>query len=324
MDPLNKEKKRKHHVISQTHLNPLDSYSRKKYSNLVLCGGGSKCIAFCGAIKYLENFDMLPSIERIIGTSAGALIGLLLILNYSPAEIDDEIEILDGKKIFGPKNNITSFSFTSLPQIIYNLWYYNGINSGKYYHQYLKSVFSRKGLLFNITFKELYDRTKKDYTIVATRLNDSSMVIFNHIKTPNLSVIDALRASTCIPFIFYPIKLGDYLYVDGGLKNNFPLSLVPKKGNTIALRLEIDYEDCHLEEMTSIGFLWFVGRILDSLFSNSWADESYIRRKRNIDIFRIKVPNISFIDFDINSHTKQILRNAGYDILNHNLLDRIN
>jgi predicted acylesterase/phospholipase RssA len=295
----------------------------KKYNTLVLCGGGSKCIAFCGGLKLLEELKMLKDIKKIIGTSAGALLALLLVLGYNIKEIDEEINKLTNDRIFGTSNNI---SITSIPNVIYNLWYYNGINDGEEFSNYLKDLFIRKGICFNITFKELYEKYKKNLMMVSTRLDDNSIYAFNYKKTPNIPVIIGLRASTCIPLLFRPIIIKKKYYLDGGLKNNFPINLLSKNDIAIGLKLDVDYNyDLNiLNNMNkSNNFIWYMGKILETLFSNSWVDEKYIRKIRDIDIFTIIVPNINFIDFNLDCYMKQLLRNIGYDTLHNNLFEYI-
>jgi len=297
---------------------------QKQYQNIVLCGGGSKCIALCGCLHFLEKHKLINNIQRVVGTSAGALIGLLLTLGYTSDEIDYEIEHLSGKKIFG---NLQSLSFTALPQLIYRLISSYGIDNGDALRDYLKDIFIRKGISPNTTFAKLYKICKKNgrnikFTAVATSLTHKNLKIFNVNKTPNVNVIDAVMASTCIPFIFKPIKINGESFLDGGLKNNFPVSLIPnkgEKGHTIALRLET-YDDDDEYKKNSIGFITFISDILDVLFSNSWADENLIKRHHNVDIYRIKIPNVNFIDFDLPPHIKQSLRNSGYDTLDRNFI----
>ncbi len=54
-----------------------------QFRNLIFEGGGVKGVAYLGALGVLEEKGILPQIERIGGTSAGAIIGLLIGLNFS-------------------------------------------------------------------------------------------------------------------------------------------------------------------------------------------------------------------------------------------------
>ncbi len=48
--------------------------------NLVFEGAGVRGIAYAGAIKTLENKDLMDSIQKVGGTSAGAITAMLVSL----------------------------------------------------------------------------------------------------------------------------------------------------------------------------------------------------------------------------------------------------
>lgn len=60
--------------------------------NLVFKGGGPKGIAYLGALAALEEKGMLADVERVAGTSAGAITASLLAVGYSPKELRDLLE----------------------------------------------------------------------------------------------------------------------------------------------------------------------------------------------------------------------------------------
>ena len=55
--------------------------------NIVFEGAGIRGIAYCGAISALESKGMLTSIEKVGGTSAGAITPLCVSLGYSSPEV---------------------------------------------------------------------------------------------------------------------------------------------------------------------------------------------------------------------------------------------
>ena len=66
------------------------------FRNLIFEGGGVKGIAYAGALEVLKEYGILNDIVRVGGTSAGAIIGLLLVgLNYDPDEIVEILSRLD-------------------------------------------------------------------------------------------------------------------------------------------------------------------------------------------------------------------------------------
>src|SRR5258706_10812550 len=88
---------------------PLIIFSQQNYSykNLVFEGGGIRGLAYPGALQVLEEKGIIKNIERVAGTSAGALTALMVGLGYNSLEIDSitySIKIKqfnDGKGILG-------------------------------------------------------------------------------------------------------------------------------------------------------------------------------------------------------------------------------
>lgn len=60
--------------------------------NLVLSGGGPKGLAYVGALKALEEKNLIKHVERICGTSAGAITAALLSVGMSSDEINAFLE----------------------------------------------------------------------------------------------------------------------------------------------------------------------------------------------------------------------------------------
>jgi len=77
-------------VIRQTFLGKKEKEGgmENPFRNLVFEGGGVKGIAYVGALQVLEERGILPGIQRVGGTSAGAITALLLGLGYALSEIE--------------------------------------------------------------------------------------------------------------------------------------------------------------------------------------------------------------------------------------------
>ena len=65
---------------------PLD-FSRNPPDNLVFEGGGPKGVSYVGALEALQDKGMLNEVQRVAGTSAGAITATLVALGYSPREM---------------------------------------------------------------------------------------------------------------------------------------------------------------------------------------------------------------------------------------------
>ena len=208
----------------------------KKIDTLFLSGGGINCIAFLGVFKYLIEHSMIDknfkNFKNIVCVSGSAFFVLPFILGYS---LEMTIKIC------------LEFNYENL--IDYNLFDINnlledyGFYSNDFFTNICSVIFKKKGLSENITMKELYNHTKINYVLKVTNLSDYKIDYINHISHPDLSVITAIKMTTCIPFIFKAIKYNKKCYVDGGLCGNFPLEYNKKIKSKNYLGIHIKKKD---------------------------------------------------------------------------------
>ena len=76
------------------------------FKNLIFQGGGIKSFAYHGLIAGLEEAGILSQIERVGGTSAGAMIAAVLSFRLSAADSLAVFRSLDYSKIPGLKTNV--------------------------------------------------------------------------------------------------------------------------------------------------------------------------------------------------------------------------
>ncbi len=69
-----------------------------QFKNLVFEGGGVRGIAYAGAIKVLGEKAMLKSLDRVGGTSAGAITAALLALGAGWEDIREIVGGTDFRK----------------------------------------------------------------------------------------------------------------------------------------------------------------------------------------------------------------------------------
>ena len=90
-----------------------------------------------------------------------------------------------------------------------------------------------------------------------------TLVDFNHKTHANMKVIDAVYASSTLPFIFQPFWYEDSYYLDGGLLNNYPLDICIKNGaqneDILGIRYNIIAEgDILMKDAEILEFSFFV------------------------------------------------------------------
>lgn len=218
----------------------------KKYpfKNLVFKGGGVKAFAYHGVIEVLEETGILPQIERVAGTSAGAIIASLLSFRLSAQEILSLLNTLDFTKILTPKgagenigeDNSTDKKAFGIERFLGGVdtlrrfFNHYGMRSFVPFHNSIKEIigYINNGNE-NATFFDLKKSGCRGLSIVAANLTAKREIIFSFETTPEVAVADAILFSSSLPIFFEApqfdgkkIGQGDY-YIDGGVLANYPI-----------------------------------------------------------------------------------------------------
>ena len=179
--------------------------------NIIFTGGGMKGWAYIGTIKALNEYIDIQSIEHVIGVSVGGFFGLLYILQMDPDFILDYFMNISFKDAID----------INIDDILVN----QSLLSGVHFTAILREIISFK-IDPDITFKQLRIHTKILFTVNAINIDDSKIEYFNYQLTPNVKVLDAVRASCNLPFLFPSYIINGKNYFDGGICNNCPINLV--------------------------------------------------------------------------------------------------
>lgn len=162
---------------------------------IALSGGGAKGIAHIGVIRALLDNGIEPTI--IAGTSAGSIIGAL----YAAGVSCDDME-----KLIADSSIMKIFRVVGIP------------GSGLVKLDYLKER------LATFIPEDSFEALNFPLYVCATNLNQGKAVYFS-----TGSVFDKVVASCSVPWLFKPLEINGELYVDGGITNNMPASILRDK-----------------------------------------------------------------------------------------------
>lgn len=191
------------------------------FENLVFEGGGNKGLAYCGAVRVLEEMGIAPKIKRFAGASAGAMTAALMAVGYTSQEIEDFLS-QDLRRVFLDH----SCGYCSL---LPNLIRYFGWNPGKRIFEWFGEKIEARTGDKDFTFGELYENEKfqKELCVVVTNLNQLNTEYCHPKITPKMPIRVAVRMSMAIPGMFaasrYSVHGHTDVYVDGGVLCNFPI-----------------------------------------------------------------------------------------------------
>ncbi len=202
--------------------------SSQQYKKVGLClsGGGAKGLAHIGLLKIIDSLGI--KIDFITGTSMGSIVGALYACGYSGKQIDSIARSADWDKllsryvglseIFIDEKDEYQRYITELP-LSEGKPNFAGLIDG----QELMNLLTR--LTLPVAHIKNFDELPIPFHCMAVDIITVQPV---EIKSGNLAL--AMRSSMSIPTIFNPVKYDNYLFVDGGLLENFPVHQVKKMG----------------------------------------------------------------------------------------------
>lgn len=265
-----------------------------KKTKLILSGGGIKGFAHMGALKALEELNLISSIDTYVGSSIGAFIATLVSIGYQPDELFKIISGIDLEKL---RKRIK----------IDNILTLFGLDDGSGMQIILEKMFSAKNISEKITFQELFDLTKKTLIITASCLNDKKVYYYSHVNFPDTPVVLAVRMSISIPLYFTPVKYKNKIFVDGGCIDNYPIQLFSHCLDEV-IGLYLTEIRNSINEINNIEDMLM--QIIDCLFEGITCNSFKGFEKYTI---KISLAQIRILDFHINQNTKQKLFDVGYN-----------
>jgi NTE family protein len=192
------------------------------FKNLVFEGGGVRGLAYVGAMEVLEKKGVMKNIQRVGGTSVGAINATMVALGYSQSEQRDKLWKLDF-------NNFEDHSWC-LVSNLRRVWQRYGWNKGDAFLKWIEAIVANKLGNPKATFKDLKYKGKRELYVYGTNLCTHYGEVFSAEHTPNKSIAEAVRISMSIPLFFTAVRNpNDDVYVDGGCLNNYPIKLFDRE-----------------------------------------------------------------------------------------------
>jgi NTE family protein len=171
---------------------------------LALGGGAARGFAHIGVIQVLEEAGIKP--DLVVGTSAGSLVAALYAHGKTGAELASVALTLD-------EGTITDWAFPGRGMI-------RGDALARFVREHTKG--------------QPIEQMKMRLGIVATDLGSGAGMLFERGDTGQ-----AVRASSSVPAVFQPVRIGDREYVDGGLVSPVPVRFARQMGAEMVLAVDI-------------------------------------------------------------------------------------
>jgi NTE family protein len=174
---------------------------------LALGGGAARGFAHIGVIEVLEENGIHP--DLVAGTSAGSLVAAFFASGKTGLEMAQLALTMD-------ESELTDWSFPG-----------RGLIRGDALARYVREQVGGRNI----------EQMKVPLGIVATDLSTGNPILFQR-----GDVGLAVRASSAVPAVFNPVRIGTHEYVDGGLVSPVPVHYARQMGADVVIAIDISQD----------------------------------------------------------------------------------
>jgi NTE family protein len=171
---------------------------------LALGGGAARGFAHIGVIQVLEENGIKP--DLVVGTSAGSLVAALYASGKNGLALAAMADSMD-------ESAITDWAFPG-----------RGLIRGEALARFVRDSTGGKTI----------EQMRLPLGIVATDLDNGAPVLF---QRGDAGI--AVRASSAVPAVFQPVRIGTREYVDGGLVSPVPVRFARQMGAELVIAVDI-------------------------------------------------------------------------------------
>lgn len=171
---------------------------------LALGGGAARGFSHIGVIQVLEENGIRA--DLVAGTSAGSLVAALYASGKTGAELGMMAMTMD-------EGAITDWAYPT-----------RGLIRGEALARFVREQTGGKAI----------EQMKLPLGIVATDLDSGAPILFQRGDTGA-----AVRASSAVPAVFQPVRIGSREYVDGGLVSPVPVRFARQMGADLVVAVDI-------------------------------------------------------------------------------------
>lgn len=171
---------------------------------LALGGGAARGFAHIGVLQVLEERGIRP--DLVVGTSAGSVVATLYAAGHTPTELGRMAMTLN-------ESQITDWVFPG-----------RSVLKGEALARFVRDLVNNRPI----------ESMKLPLGIVAADLQSGEPILFRR-GDPGMAV----RASSAVPAIFEPVRIGGREYIDGGAVSPVPVRFARQMGAEVVIAVDI-------------------------------------------------------------------------------------
>ncbi len=305
---------------------------------LVLSGGGAKGAAEVGALRFIEELEI--PVDFICGTSIGGLLGGMYAVGYRSAELTELFQNQDWGQMLTdriPQRYIPIPTKRDRATYLLNFPFWEPVESADSTTlDKVRTLLRRQksydleepaeevvvqggvatlpsGYAFGLNVGNLISSLTVGYQddISFSRLPIPFICVAGDVVSASAkywgsgSLNTALRSTMSIPGLFDPVRTGDMILVDGGVRNNFPTDLARAVGADYIIGIDLSDAKADYDDINNIGAI--LGQFITMLGEDAFA--------RNVGwsdvLIKPRIPEYNMLSFNRSAVDTMLVR--GYD-----------
>lgn len=171
------------------------------------------------------------------------------------------------------------------------------------------------------------NQTKEGKTVYMP--GETQLAVFSHIHSPHMEIAKALRISASIPKFFRSVEYNDRVYIDGGVEQNLPYSIITEEsGNPVEKKMAttlgfkfMSPEDIKQAKMfqsyqdvqASLPERAFLPEWMPVIYDRSNFEERRLRGTTSPLVLPVSTEDVNSTDFNLSDEKKDALALRGYE-----------
>ena len=189
-------------------------------------------------------------VDIIVGTSMGSIIGGLYSIGYSTQQLTQMCLTENWSHLLSDyvsRKQLDQYAQQEKQRYLLSIPVdkKSGIPTGIIEGQNIINLFC--GLSANVPYNADFKNFPIQFACIGTDLRTGKEVVVNSGFLPT-----AIFGSMAIPGVFAPIQYKDYLFVDGGVMNNFPTDVAKQMGADIIIGVNLNTDSHKTLEISSL------------------------------------------------------------------------
>ena len=251
------------------------------FRSIAFGGGGVRGGLHVGAVAALEMLrGNLTFPDGVYGCSVGSIVATAVAFGMNALQIRNVYDKYLNLSTFVPGFRITS---------IQNLVEKKGLFSMEKLETALVDMFQTEGI--ELIGNRCAD-AKQSLYIVASNLTNGRATLL----TGDVPVLDAIKCSCCLPFLFEPQVLYNHLYVDGSIKAHYLHKLVPR--DCLVLHIDQSHKPLFVGDMSKTSFLSYVSHLYNISRKDAITPNTLWFRNETVQILQELKPEDKQLMFD--------------------------